>query len=679
VSLPDSSPADVPGLWLGVDYHPEDWPEERWPDDLKLMNEAGINVVRLAEHAWASLEPTPGTYAFDWLDSAIGLLGSVQIHTLLTIPTSAPPPWMIGRHARSRLEVDDGPTGIAPNPEARSTWCINSPEYRTGVASLVQRMAEHFGANPNVVGWQIHGGQSPVCQCRTCLQLFRAFLAGRAAAPEQHIRQDDASVTSQTDDCCEETRSPLTLCSRRLALDFGRFVTQNRLEFQKLQIDLLRPHLKLGTWISQPCAGWQSEHDPYILAEGIDRVLSDCSLGGKQDYRNRGAAYAHALGLKGQNFWLSNRPPPSMGTKPPGTVPAKDATQAQSWQAIAHGADGLVCWQWRPGPRAEEPYRADTLLDQSGQPRQLFEEIKLLGLEFSALSSCLVGSKPEKARVAILYSSDSRWSIEGNGEETPIDYVEYLEHWYRPLITRNVAVDIIRPDANLDQYKMVIAPALAVLDDRIVASLQQLVKHSGHLVLTLKTGIRDQHNSLFLARQPGPLSEIAGVEVEDCYALEEPVPVKANWFEGVSRHWAERLRIVDSRKAVKIARYGSYNGWLDDQIAITVCAQGTGLTYVVGANLDVAAQQAMVDHFVQNAGLQKIQTPPGIEVSVRVSPEGNQIYLVVNHERSPANVTLPVPTENPLTGQQVTGAFRLAPYGVAVLVKSQGPESPSGG
>jgi beta-galactosidase GanA len=128
---------------------------------------------------------------------------------------------------------------------------------------------------------------------------------------------------------------------------------------------------------------------------------------------------------------------------------------------------------------------------------------------------------------------------------------------------------------------------------------------------------------------------------------------------------------------VKVAHYGPCNGWLDDQIAITVCAQGTGLVYMVGVNLDVAAQQAMVDHFLQNAGLQKVETPPGVEVCVRVSPGGNQIYLVVNNERSPVTVTLPVPTENPLTGQAVTGAFRLAPYGVAVLMKSQPPKSPA--
>jgi beta-galactosidase len=316
-------------------------------------------------------------------------------------------------------------------------------------------------------------------------------------------------------------------------------------------------------------------------------------------------------------------------------------------------------------------------LDRSGKPRPYYEEVKLLGLEFNALSACLGDSKTARARVAILNSCESRWAIDAERQSTGLEYVDHLEHWYRPLRARNMAVDVIPADSNLDQYKMVIAPALAVLNEKIVSNLKDLVRHSGHLILTLRTGVRDEHNGLFQLRQPGPLSTLAGVEVEDFYPLDEPVPVKGNWFEGVGRHWAERIRILDPNKAVKIARYGTCNGWLDNEIAITVCAQGSGLTYMVGVYLDVPAQQAMVDHFLQNAGLQRLDTPPGVEVSVRVRPNGEQVYVVVNHERTPATITLPSPAQNPLTGQPVTGAFRLAPYGVAVLLKSKASQATS--
>ena len=58
-------------FYFGVDYYPEHWPEERWPEDARLMAEAGLNVVRLAEFAWSRMESQEGVYDFDWLDRAI--------------------------------------------------------------------------------------------------------------------------------------------------------------------------------------------------------------------------------------------------------------------------------------------------------------------------------------------------------------------------------------------------------------------------------------------------------------------------------------------------------------------------------------------------------------------------------------------------------------------------------
>jgi beta-galactosidase len=391
--------------------------------------------------------------------------------------------------------------------------------------------------------------------------------------------------------------------------------------------------------------------------------------GGRHDYCRTAAQLALAWGLNRRSFWIFDAQVDHSDRAKATIALHNDEAQALAWQAVARGASGILPWPWRPAPTGQELHPS-TLIDQSGQPRPYFDEIKLLGLEFNALSAWLADSSTSKARAAILNSCESRWSVENESQHTGFSYVEHLEHWYRPLAARNVAVDIIPPEANLGQYKMVIAPALAVLNDEIVSNLKELVAHSGHLVLTLKTGLRDETNALLPSRQPGPLSALAGVEVEDCYLLDEAVPVKGNWFEGVARQWAERLRILDPKKAVKIARYGVGNGWLDNEIAITVCAQGTGLVYMIGAYLDATAQQAMVDHFLQNAGIQKIDAPSGVEISIRVRPNGEQLYVVINHERSPASITLPSSAQNPLTGQPVTGAFRLAPYGVAVLIKS---------
>ncbi|MHC4252759.1 MAG: beta-galactosidase, partial [Planctomycetota bacterium] len=64
---------------LGVDYYPEHWPEERWDEDARLMSEAGLSVVRLAEFAWSRREPREGEFDLDWLERAIEVLGEAGI------------------------------------------------------------------------------------------------------------------------------------------------------------------------------------------------------------------------------------------------------------------------------------------------------------------------------------------------------------------------------------------------------------------------------------------------------------------------------------------------------------------------------------------------------------------------------------------------------------------------
>ncbi|HEX6195000.1 MAG TPA: beta-galactosidase, partial [Jiangellaceae bacterium] len=54
-------------LRFGADYYPEQWPEEVWAEDVRLMREAGVNLVSVGIFSWAILEPEPGRYDFTLL------------------------------------------------------------------------------------------------------------------------------------------------------------------------------------------------------------------------------------------------------------------------------------------------------------------------------------------------------------------------------------------------------------------------------------------------------------------------------------------------------------------------------------------------------------------------------------------------------------------------------------
>jgi beta-galactosidase len=202
--------------------------------------------------------------------------------------------------------------------------------------------------------------------------------------------------------------------------------------------------------------------------------------------------------------------------------------------------------------------------------------------------------------------------------------------------------------------------------------LAEFVKAGGFLVLTVRCGMKDNANALLPARQPGPLTELAGAEVEEYYALLDPIPVQGNWFAGTSHLWAERLRALQADTQV-IARYGSANGWLDGQTAVTVHPHGQGFVYMVGAYLDEAAQQALLDQIVASAGVKPaLERPTGVEACKRTSAQGNEVLILINHERTEMQVRLPWPAQEHLSGQAVMSELQLAPYGVAVLTQRAG-------
>jgi len=338
-----------------------------------------------------------------------------------------------------------------------------------------------------------------------------------------------------------------------------------------------------------------------------------------------------------------------------------------AWHAIAHGADAILYWQWRSALGGQEQYHG-TLVDQSGQSRPFYEEAQALGKQIESVADLLAGSTV-KSQVAMLNCYDSRWSIESQRHNGDFDFVAHFNHYYRPLALKNAGVDVIAADDSLDDYRLVIAPALLILNDRRVKNLTDFVKRGGHLILTVRTGMKDEYNALLPSRQPGPLASLSGAEVEEYYALDEPVPIEGALLAGSSKQWAERLKLLDENLAMPMARYGKSNGWLDGQVAMAVHPFGYGMVYTAGAYLDEAAQQVFINHVLRMAGVSGLESPEDVEISQRVDASGRVIYFVINHATAERSLSLPWPAFDHLTGRAVR-ELALEPYGVAIVTRS---------
>ena len=72
-------------LYIGTNYHPHDWPKERWEKDFQLMKEAGFDTVRLGHLCWDSYEPEDGVYTFEWFDQVMELCVKYKLNVILDV------------------------------------------------------------------------------------------------------------------------------------------------------------------------------------------------------------------------------------------------------------------------------------------------------------------------------------------------------------------------------------------------------------------------------------------------------------------------------------------------------------------------------------------------------------------------------------------------------------------
>ena len=512
-------------MHLGSAWYPEHWPASRWPEDVRLMRAAGMTVCRIAEFAWSSMEPYEGVYKFDWLDEAVELLHREGLAVVLGTPTAAPPAWLTHHHPDTLLTNSDGKVSI------HGTRCHFNPgshTYLKYVRRIVEQMARRYGQDSRVIGWQIDNEYGNTDYSEATRRDFQQWLKEQYKTLDALNEHWSAAYWSQSYVDWNEIPIPRGGHNPGLLLAFKRFATKVINDYQKLQIDIIRKAALPEQWITHNFMGWFDAFDHYVVSEDLDFASWDWYIGtGAHDYTKTGVIHDLTRGFKRKNFWVMETQPGSVNWSSVNNMLNKGEARCMAWHAVAHGADAILYWQWRSAPGGQEQLHG-SLLGADGNPRPFYSEAQQLGRDFEAIGEALSETTPRNS-VAILHSYDSRWSVNWQRHHKDYDPTKQIERVYAPLISRNVGVDVVSSEATLGEYKLVIAPAVVVLTPEAAMHLIYFVTEGGTLVLMTRTAQKDRHNALFSALQPGPLRDLAGVEVAEFYALDKPVPVSAFW------------------------------------------------------------------------------------------------------------------------------------------------------
>ncbi|MHB8812433.1 MAG: beta-galactosidase [Steroidobacteraceae bacterium] len=655
-------------LWLGAAWYPEQWPQSTWDRDLSLMQAAGIDVVRVGEFAWSRLEPAEGQYRFDWLARAIRMAQRHHIAVVIGTPTDAPPAWLTSRYPQV-LSV--GPDGRRAEHGGRRQFSYSSPLYRQFCRDIVTRLAQRFGHDPDVIGWQIDNEYTDESYDPATRAQFQRWLQSRFGTLDALNRAWTTAYWSQTYTAWSQIPLNALPGNPGLMLAHRHFVTHTWRSYQQNQIGALRPRIAGRQFITSNFGGlgWSDNWDHYALAQDLDLASWDDYVGqGHLDAYRNGAISDFVRGWKRRDYWVMEAQPGFVDWAPISNSLDEGEVRAMTWQSIGHGADAVLFWQWRSALNGQEQYHG-TLVGPDGKPVPLYHEVAQIGREFRQASAAIAGTAPA-SRVAILTTYDSRWAIDFQRHSASYRQQQVLLDFYHPLEDLTHSVDVVSAYSPLARYEVVVAPGLNVIPRKLAQRLAAYVHGGGHLILGPRSGMKDRFDRLDVHRQPGPLVAVLGGRVQQYYALDSQVPVSGPAGMGEASIWAEALQPL-TRQTRVILRYAPNSSWLSSQPAALSRRYGRGEITYLGALLDPQLMRSLLRQQLAAAGVTSSAAPLPADVELmRRYGGGREITILINHGASPRTMTLPDSMRDLLHPGVTVHEVVLGAQGVAVLERS---------
>ncbi|WP_253267157.1 beta-galactosidase trimerization domain-containing protein [Streptomyces sp. NL15-2K] len=302
------------------------------------------------------------------------------------------------------------------------------------------------------------------------------------------------------------------------------------------------------------------------------------------------------------------------------------------------------------------------MLPHAGTDSQIWRDVVALGADLKALAE--VRGSTGTASVAVVWDWNARWALELPSQPSEqVRYLDQVRSWYEPLWRAGVAVDFVRPDADLSPYRLVLAPSLYLVDEAGAANLTSFAETGGTLAVGFHSGAVDENCHVRLGGYPGAFREALGVRTDELFPLlpGESVGLSGG---GTATLWSERVSLAG---AEAVASYTS--GPLTGVPAVTRHTHGTGTTWYVATQPDPAALAALLDRIRTEAGVDPVRvTPEGVEAALRRSEDADYLFLI-DHSGRGAEVPVAPDATELLTGKPLPGGSVIVPPGEAVVVR----------
>ena len=650
-------------IWYGGDYNPDQWPEEVWDDDVRLMKKAGVNLVSVGIFSWAKIETSEGVYDFDWLDRIIDKLGEAGIAVDLASATASPPMWLTQAHPEV-LWKDY--RGDVCQPGARQHWRPTSPVFREYALKLCRAMAEHYKGNPYVVAWHVsneYGCHNRFDYSEDAEHAFQQWCEERYGTIDAVNDAWGTAFWAQRMNDFSEIVPPRFIGDGNFMnpgklLDFKRFSSDALKAFYIAERDTLAeitPDLPLTTNFMVSASGSVLDYDDW--GDEVDFVSND-------HYFIPGEAHLDELAFSASLV-------DGIARKDPWFL-MEHSTSAVNWREInyrkepgqlvrdylahvAMCADAVCYFQWRQSKAGAEKFHS-AMVPHAGEDSAVFRDVCELGADLNKLSDeGILGSRLAKSRVAVVFDYESEWATEHTA--TPTQHVHHVDEplaWFRALADQGVTADVVPVRGAWDDYEMVVLPSVYLLSEETTRRVRDYVVGGGRLVVTYYTGISDEKDHVWLGGYPGSIRDVVGVRVEEFMPMGDDftgVPERLELSKGAVAHdIADVIGSVDGTATVlETFKDDPWTG-MDGAPAIVAHTFGEGRSVYVGARLGRDGIALSLPEILDSLGMAEAGGNDGRVLHVeREGADGSRFVFSFNRTHETVRV--------PVEGEVVVSSF----------------------
>lgn len=630
-------------LLFGTAYYPEYMPYERTDKDIEMMAQAGMNVIRIAESTWSTLEPVEGTFDFSYIDRIVKATAKVGMSVIIGTPTYAIPAWLAKKDADIMVRTKDGQAVYG----RRQIYDLLNPTFVFYAERVIRKLAEHTAPMENVIGFQIdnetkhYGNDGQRMQ-----QSFIAYLREKFPDIEDLNKTFYLNYWSNAIHDWNDFPDMCGCVNAGLAGEYEAFRRSVAAKYLSWQASIIREYKrenqfithnldfdwkKFGADIAQDgySYGVQGDINHYEVSKCLDIVGTDIYHPTQDELTGAEIAFCgdSIRSLKGQNYLVLE----SQAQAFKYWTPYPKQLKLHAYSHLASGACGVMYWNWHSIHNGYETYWRG-ILSHDLQRNRVYEEIAAIGAEWKQYGAYFRGLH-KKNRIAFLVDNRSMTAMKWFPVDGEFSYNDIVRWMYDSLYECNLECDVIDVSAWEEPsdlgtfYDMIVTPGLYCASETLIQLLDTFVKKGGVLVSSFRSFVADSYASVYADALPHGLTKCFGMTYQE---FTEPGKTMLSLDGSRLESLLYYMELLKLQTAESMANY-QHKYW-GIYAAITQNAYGNGMAYYMGCYSSKDILKQVLTQAAERAGISRKRERSPIIIRDGINAQGKTLHFVLHYE-----------------------------------------------